>query len=226
MKILFVEDEEELSEIVTRGLRKCGYAVDAAYDGEEALDYYNVNEYDVIVLDLNLPKMDGLEVLKKIRQTDQKTKILILSARSAVDDRVQGLDMGANDYLTKPFDFLELEARIRTLSRIAYIQHGNELSCGGINLNMATKMVAFHAVKLSLTKKEYAILEYIMLHKEQVISTEQLLNHVWGSDADLYPDTLKYHIHSLKKKLAEANCNQELIQNVRGIGYKIGEIQE
>ena len=100
MKILFVEDEEELSGIICRGLRKCGYAVDAAYDGEEALDYYGVNEYDAIVLDLNLPKIDGLEVLKRIRQKDRETKILILSARSAVEDRVQGLDMGANDYLT------------------------------------------------------------------------------------------------------------------------------
>lgn len=226
MKILLVEDEEELSDILSRGLHKCGYAVDAAYDGEEGLDYYNINEYDVIILDLNIPKIDGLEVLRNIRYEDNKTKILILSARSAIEDRVQGLDMGANDYLTKPFDFLELEARIRTLSRIAYMQQGNELSCGGINLNMATKMVTFHAVKLSLTKKEYAILEYMMLRKGQVISTEQLLNHAWDSDADLYPDTLKYHIYSLKKKLAEINSDQELIQNVRGIGYKVEEIQE
>lgn len=223
MKLLLVEDEEELSEILSRGLRKYGYAVDAAYDGEEALDYYNINEYDVMILDLNIPKIDGLDVLKKIRQKDKKSKILILSARSAVEDRVKGLDSGANDYLSKPFDFLELEARIRTLSRIAYIQQGNELSCGGLHLNMTAKTVSFHAVRLSLTKKEYAILEYMMLHKEQVIGTEQLLNHVWDSDADLYPDTLKYHIHSLKKKLTGSGCRQELIQNVRGIGYKIGE---
>ncbi|ATW26150.1 response regulator transcription factor [Candidatus Formimonas warabiya] len=226
MKILLIEDEEELSAIVTRGLRKCGYAVDAAYDGEEALDYYNVNEYDVIVLDLNLPRMDGLEVLKNIRQTDKKTKILILSARSAVDDRVQGLDAGANDYLTKPFDFLELEARIRVLSRIAYIQQGNELSCGGLNLNMAAKAVSFQETKLPLTKKEYAILEYMMLHKGQIVGTEQLLNHVWDSDAELFPDTLKYHIHTLKKKLCDAGSHQELIRNVRGMGYKIEEAGE
>ncbi len=226
MKILFVEDEEELSEIVAHGLRKCGYAVDTAYDGEEALDYYKLNEYDVIILDLNIPKIEGLEVLRIIRQTDRKAKILILSARSTVDDRVKGLDMGANDYLTKPFDFLELEARIRTLSRIAYIQHGNELTCSGLTLNMATKAVSFGLVKLPLTKKEYAILEYMMLQKGQVVSTEQLLNHVWDSDADLFPDTLKYHIHSLKKKLSDANCTQKLIQNIRGIGYKIEEANE
>ncbi|EGW39748.1 response regulator [Desulfosporosinus sp. OT] len=226
MKLLLVEDEEELSGIVARGLKKCGYAVDTAYDGEEALDYYRMNEYDVIILDLNIPKIDGLEVLRSIRQNDKKAKILILSARNAVDDRVQGLDMGANDYLTKPFDFLELEARIRTLTRIAYIQQGNKLSCGDLKLNMATKVVSFRSVKLFLTKKEYAILEYMMLHKGQVASTEQLLNHVWDSDSDLFPDTLKYHIHSLKKKLAETGCRQELIRNVRGMGYKIGEVGE
>jgi len=226
MKILLIEDEEELSGIVTRGLRKCGYAVDAAYDGEEALDYYSVNEYDVIVLDLNLPKLDGLEVLRQIRQKDQKTKILILSAKSAIDDRVEGLNTGANDYLTKPFDFLELEARIRTLSRIQYIQQGNELSCGGLNLNMAAKAVSFQAVRLPLTKKEYAVLEYMMLHRGQVVGTEQLLNHVWDSEAELFPDTLKYHIHALKKKLSDAGCDQDLIRNVRGMGYKIGEAGE
>lgn len=226
MKILLIEDEEELSNIIGRGLRKCGYAVDAAYDGEEALDYYAVNEYDVIILDLNIPKVDGMEVLRKIRQEDTRTKILILSARSAIEDRVHGLDMGANDYLTKPFDFLELEARIRTLSRIVYIQQGNELSCGGVHLNMAAKEVLFHTVRLSLTKKEYSILEYMMIKKGQVISTDQLLDHVWDSDADLYPDTLKYHIHSLKKKLEEAGGNRDMIQNVRGVGYKIEEATE
>lgn len=226
MKILFVEDEEELSRIVARGLKKCGYAVDTAYDGEEALDYYKINEYDVIILDLNIPKIDGLEVLRSIRQKDKKAKILVLSARNTVDDRVQGLDMGANDYLTKPFDFLELKARIRTLTRIAYIQQENKLSCGDLKLNMATKVVSFRSVKLSLTKKEYAILEYLMLQKGQAVSTERLLNHIWDSNADLFPDTLKYHIHSLKKKLFEASCSQELIQNVRGMGYKIGEMGE
>ena len=133
--------------------------------------------------------------------------------------------MGTNDYLTKPFDFLELEARIRSLSRIAYIQQENELSCDGLNLNMVTKVVLFHTAKLSLTKKEYAVLEYMMLHKGQVISVEQFLNHAWGSDADIFLDTIKYHIHSIKKKLAEADCNQELIQNVRGVGYKIEEVR-
>ncbi|SHI20774.1 DNA-binding response regulator, OmpR family, contains REC and winged-helix (wHTH) domain [Sporobacter termitidis DSM 10068] len=223
MKILLVEDEEELSDIVARGLTKCGYAIDRAYDGEEALDYYRVVPYDVIVLDLNLPKVDGLDVLRAIRLKDKRTKILILSARSDVADRVLGLDLGANDYLTKPFDFLELEARIRTLTRIAYIQQGNVLTCGELRLNMASRLVAFGDVKMTLTKKEFAILEYMMLNPGQVMRTEQLVDHAWGSDEDLYPDTLKYHIHSIKKKLTEAGCKKPLIANVRGMGYKIGE---
>jgi DNA-binding response OmpR family regulator len=223
MKILLVEDEEELSDIVGRGLIKCGYAVDRAFDGEEALDYYRVNAYDVIVLDLNLPKLDGLDVLRSIRRKDRTTKILILSARSEIADRVLGLDLGANDYLTKPFDFLELEARIRTLTRIAYIQQGNVLSCGGLTLNMASRLVSFQDVRLPLTKKEYAVLEYMMLNKGQVLSADKLLDHAWGSDEELYTDTLKYHIHSIKKKLLEAGCSRELIRNVRGMGYKIEE---
>ncbi|MBJ6360377.1 response regulator transcription factor [Paenibacillus sp. GCM10012307] len=226
MKILLVEDEEELSQIVDRGLRKSGYAVDKAYDGEEALSYYSVNTYDVIILDLNLPEIDGLKVLKFIREKDKETKVLILSARNAIEDRVKGLDMGANDYLSKPFDFLELQARIRNLLRMAYVQHGNEITCDGLHLNIATKMVSFQDEKLPLTKKEYAILEYMMLHKGQVISPERLLNHTSDSDADFFPDTLKYHIHSIKKKLADAKCNKDLIRNVRGMGYKIEEGNE
>ena len=221
MRILYIEDERELSSAVCAGLRKCSYAVDAVFDGREALDYYHTYEYDVIVLDLNLPDIDGLDVLRQIRQGDCKTKILILSARSAVDDRVKGLDMGANDYLTKPFDFLELEARIRTLSRIAYIQTVSTLTCRELTLNTATKEATCGAVKISLTKKEYAILEYMMLHKNQVVDAKQILDHAWDSNADFFPDTLKYHIHAIKKKLTEAGGSENLIKNVRGVGYMV-----
>ena len=225
MRILYVEDEQELSDIVCAGLRKLSYAVDAAYDGQEALDYYRAYEYDVIVLDLNIPAVDGLEVLRQIRAGDGEAKILILSARSAVEDRVKGLDMGANDYLTKPFDFLELEARIRTLCRIAYVQTASVLTCGGLSVDMAAKSAAYGPVKIPLTKKEYAVVEYLMLHKGQAVDTKRLLEHAWDSEADLYPDTLKYHIHAIKKKLAEAGCDRELIRNVRGVGYRMGDEQ-
>lgn len=151
---------------------------------------------------------------------------MILSARYAIEERVNGLDMGANDYMTKPFDFLELEARIRTLSRISYIQQGNVLTCGSLRLNMATKNVTYHENNISLTKKEFAILEYLMLQKGQVISAKRLMNHTCDSHTDLFPDTLKYYIHSIKKKLVAAHCQKELIRNVRGKGYKIEEETE
>ena len=203
MRILYIEDEQELSDIVCAGLRKCSYSVDAVYNGEEALEFYKAYNYDVIVLDLNLPVIDGLEVLCQIRQKDDKAKILILSARNAVEDRVKGLNMGANDYLTKPFDFLELEARIRTLCRISYVQIANVLTCNGLTIDMAAKSASYESVKLPLTKKEYAILEYLVLHKNQTIDVKEIIEHAWDSEADFFPDTLKYHIHAIKKKLVE-----------------------
>lgn len=223
MRVLYVEDEQELSDIVCAGLRKCSYAVDAAYNSEEALEFYRAYDYDVIVLDLNLPVIDGLEVLRRIRQADDKAKILILSARNAVDDRVKGLNMGANDYLTKPFDFLELEARIRTLCRISYVQAANVVTCCGLTVDMAAKSASYESVKLPLTKKEYAILEYLVLHKNRAVDTRELMEHAWDSEADLFPDTLKYHIHAIKKKLTELGCQKDVIRNVRGVGYIVGD---
>lgn len=225
MRILYIEDEQELSDIVCAGLRKCSYSVDAVYNGEEALEFYKAYNYDVIVLDLNLPVIDGLEVLCQIRQKDDKAKILILSARNAVEDRVKGLNMGANDYLTKPFDFLELEARIRTLCRISYVQIANVLTCNGLTIDMAAKSASYESVKLPLTKKEYAILEYLVLHKNQTIDVKEIIEHAWDSEADFFPDTLKYHIHAIKKKLVEIGCKKDFIRNVRGVGYFVGDEQ-
>lgn len=225
MRILYIEDEQELSDIVCAGLRKCSYSVDAVYNGEEALEFYKAYNYDVIVLDLNLPVIDGLEVLRQIRQKDDKAKILILSARNAVEDRVKGLNMGANDYLTKPFDFLELEARIRTLCRISYVQIANVLTCNGLTIDMAAKSASYESVKLPLTKKEYAILEYLVLHKNQTIDVKEIIEHAWDSEADFFPDTLKYHIHAIKKKLVEIGCKKDFIRNVRGVGYFVGDEQ-
>ena len=160
-----------------------------------------VNEYDLMILDLNLPYLDGLDVLREIRKTNRAIKILILSARTEIEDRVLGLDLGANDYLIKPFDFLELEARIRTLLRWHFIQQPSVLECGGIILDTTAKTVWLSGQLVSLTKKEYAILEYLMAQKGKVISAEELIEHVWDSEVDLFSNSLKYHIHSLKKKL-------------------------
>lgn len=223
MKLLLVEDERELSKILLKGLRKCGYAVDPAYDGEEALACYEVNEYDLILLDLNLPRLDGLSVLKEIRSGDPQTKVLVLSARSQIEDRVLGLDLGANDYLIKPFDFMELEARIRMLLRVNFIQRPSVVTCGELRLDTLSKTFSEQEVVFNFTNKEYAILEYLILHKNCVISAEQLIEHVWDSEADLFSNSLKYHIHAIKKKLGKGKTCAGLLRNLRGQGYVLME---
>lgn len=219
MKLLLVEDEIMLSKIVAKGLKKCGYAVDTACDGQEAIELYEINEYDLIILDLNLPKIDGIEVLKEIRQKNIDIKILILSARSEIDDRIIGLDTGANDYLVKPFDFNELEARIRCLLRRSFVQNNVIITCKNLSVDMAKKCAFTDNITIDLTKKEYSILEYLILNKDKVISSEQLIEHIWDSDVDLFSNSLKFHIHSLKKKLFSVIKNPELIKNIRGQGY-------
>lgn len=225
MKLLLVEDEIELAYIVAKGLRKCNYAVDIAHDGQAALMNVEINDYDCIILDLNIPLIDGIDVLRKVREHDQTTKILILSARSEIEDRVLGLDEGANDYLIKPFDFLELEARIRTLSRITLVKQTSVLTYKQIQIDTQKKESTYRKQLLPLTKKEYGILEYLMIHQEEVISSEILVEHVWESDVDLFSNSLKFHIHSLKKKLNEISMEYSYIQNIRGQGYKLYEVK-
>lgn len=217
MKILLVEDEDLLSNVIAKGLRKIGFAVDQVYDGESALYSYEINSYDLIILDLSLPIIDGMEVLTRIRKNDFKTKILILSARSEIIDRVSGLNQGANDYLVKPFDFDELVARIHNLIRQTFIQTPPILSTGNLTMDLLAKTVAVNNVFLSLTNKEYAILEYLMLNQGKVISPSELIEHVWNSEADPFSNALKFHLYSLKKKLGQEN----IIFNIRGQGYII-----
>lgn len=226
MKLLIVEDEIMLLNLIVKGLKKSGYAVDQAEDGEKALEQYETNEYDLIVLDLNLPKIDGIDVLTTIRSTDPNVKILILSARSEIEDRITGLDLGANDYLVKPFDFRELEARIRSLLLRNFTQEDNVLSYKNIVLDMKRKSVTYEHNLIDLTKKEYGILEYLMLHKDEVISTEQLIEHVWESNADLFSNSFKFHMSSLKKKLASVTGDSSIISNLRGQGYIINSKSE
>ena len=223
MKLLLVEDEPMLSGVLQKGLKKCGYAVDPAMNGEQAMALYDVNAYDLIVLDLNLPILDGMAVLRHIRQEDLETKILILSARSDIGDRIAGLDTGANDFMVKPFDFQELEARIRSLLRRSFIQQDVILTCRGICLDTAQKTVSVNGTPVELTKKEYALLEYLMLHKNRVLSSEQLIEHIWESDVDLFTNPLKFQIHALKKKLALHLGSEGLLKNIRGQGYILSE---
>lgn len=218
LRILLIEDEKVLSGYLAKGLTNSGYAVDTVYDGEEALFEYEVNQYDLIILDLNLPKIDGLDILHEIRKKDADTKVLILSARSSVDDRIVGLDKGANDYLVKPFDFGELEARIRNLLRRDFTQKPVTLLVGELVLDTKSKRVTFDEKEINLTRKEYGILEYLMLHKNQVKSAEEITEHVWNNDFDPFSNTFRYHIHSLKKKLNSAS-NLDFIKTIHGQGY-------
>ena len=223
MKILVVEDELSLQKAIVKGLRKFGYAVDSVSDGEQALYFVSVNFYDLIVLDLNLPELDGIEVLKEVRKVNQEIKVLILSARSEVENKIEGLDLGANDFLSKPFHFNELEARIRALLRRKFIQQDCIISFYGLSLDTVKKVVLHGNEKVSLTKKEYSILEYLIMHRGAVISAEKLIEHIWESDADLFSNSFKVQINSLRKKLFEKTNSNSIIQNSRGMGYFIAE---
>lgn len=218
MRILIVEDEADLGEAIAEGLRMDGYAVDLCGNGIEAWELLYVEEHDLVILDLNLPGMDGLELLDKIRAEDQELRVLILSARDKVSDKVRGLDSGANDYLTKPFDFEELEARIRGLLRRRFVQERNEICCGGIKLNISARQAEAGGRALALTRKELALLEYFMLNQGRVISQEELIDHVWDAEADSFSGAVRVHIAGLRKKL-RAELGFDPIATKIGEGY-------
>ena len=220
MRLLLVEDEELLSKSLAKGLRKRGYAVDCVFDGTAALKELEINEYDLMILDLNLPEVDGLEVLRRLRESNRELRVLILSARSSVEDKIGGLDLGANDYLTKPFDFGELEARVRALLRRSFQQENVVLSYGGLRADTAAKSVTLDGKPIALTKKEYGILEYLLYHSGRAVSAEELIEHVWDNGADPFSNALKFQMHSLRKKLAEAG-GRDCIETLRGLGYRL-----
>ena len=225
MKILIIEDEIDLLEALALGFKKKGYAVDIADDGSLGLEYLLTNDYDLLILDLNLPSMDGIEVLQSIRKENKELKILILSARTEIDDRVKGLELGANDYLIKPFAFAELEARSAALLRRNFIQRDPLLRHGSLTLDMNLRSVMINENKIELAPKEYAILEYLLFNAGRVVSAEELIEHVWESDADYFSTALKVHMSNLRKKLVEAS-GAEMILTIRGAGYLIEECKE
>ncbi|RDY28520.1 DNA-binding response regulator [Romboutsia weinsteinii] len=225
MRILVVEDEIDLLEAIAEGLRIDGYAVDTSDDGDEGLELALINDYDLIILDLNLPNIDGIDILKNIREHNKLTKILILTARSAIEDRVKGLDLGANDYLVKPFHFDELEARIRCLLRIKFIQEDNELKYKHLKIDMKSRKVYVDNNPIKLTKKEFSILEYLMKNINKVISQEELIEHVWDNSVDMFSNSVRVHINALRKKLKE-NLDYEVIKNVASVGYIIEALEE
>ncbi|WP_419743311.1 response regulator transcription factor [Paraclostridium dentum] len=225
MRILIVEDEIDLLEAIAEGLRIDGYAVDTSDDGLEGLELSIANDYDLIILDLNLPNIDGLDILKNIRSKDKLTKILILTARSSIEDRVKGLDLGANDYLIKPFHFDELEARIRCLLRIKFIQEDEELNFKNLKINTKSRKTYIDNSEIKLTKKEFSILEYLMKNINKTISQEELIEHVWDNSVDMFSNSVRVHINSLRKKL-RVKLDEDIIKNIVGVGYIIEDSRE
>ncbi len=220
MRVLIVEDEKDLVQAIVKVLSSQGYAADVAYDGEEALVLADVNDYDVMILDLNLPKIDGIEVCRRIRKTSSSIGILMLTARSGIGDRVIGLDIGADDYLVKPFHFSELLARIRAILRRESKPLRTVLKKDDLVLDPNTAQVFFNNSEITLTVKEFAVLEYLMRNSGQFVSQEELLEHVWNEDANLFTQAIKTHIKNIRKKLGKVGGGQ-IILTVRGRGYTI-----
>jgi len=225
MRILVVEDEKPLCQTIAKGLRLSGYEVDTCYDGLEAWELIAGESYDLVVLDLNLPSMDGMDVLRNVRKEDAETNILILSARGQLQDRIDGLDSGANDFLCKPFRFEELEARVRSLTRRRVVQHKIVLECGALSLDTKSRLAYAKGKALSLTRKELGVLEYLLLHQERPVSQEELMQHVWDRSVDSFSNSIRVHISALRKKLRAA-LGYDPITNRVGQGYLIGGCAE
>ena len=224
MRILVVEDERALCETIVRSLRRLAYSVDPCYDGDTAIDLLGSERYDLVLLDLNLPGADGMTVLRTLRQTDRETRVLILSARSEVADKVEGLDAGANDYLAKPFHLEELEARIRSLTLRQFTQNDVVLHCGPLSFDARSRTATAAGQPLALTRKETGILEYLLLHQGRPVSQEELLEHVWDNSVDNFSNSILVHISVLRKKLRAA-LGYDPVRNRIGEGYLIEEEQ-
>ena len=224
MHILIIEDEEQLCRSMAEGLRMDGYETDTCFDGEEGLELCMTENYDLILLDLNLPGADGMTVLRTLRQTDRETRVLILSARSEVADKVEGLDAGANDYLAKPFHLEELEARIRSLTLRQFTQNDVVLHCGPLSFDARSRTATAAGQPLALTRKETGILEYLLLHRGRPVSQEELLEHVWDNSVDNFSNSIRVHISALRKKLRAA-LGYDPVRNRIGEGYLIEEEQ-
>lgn len=224
MRILLAEDERELSNALTAILKHNNYSVDPVYNGEDALDYGLSENYNIIILDIMMPKMNGLEVLEKLRQKGIHTPILMLTAKSEIEDRIQGLDMGADDYLSKPFAMGELLARVRAMGRRKSEFTPNLIEVGNISLNKENYELSNGQTSLRLGNKEYQLLEMLMMNPKQLISTEQFMERIWGYDAEAEINVVWVYISYLRKKLASLDSNVK-IKAVRGIGYTLEECE-
>lgn len=220
MRILLVEDEPGIANFIRQGLSEAGYAVDVARDGCEGLDYALAVVYDLLVLDIMLPKLDGLALLRELRRQGDQSLTIMLTARDGVGDRVEGLDTGADDYLVKPFAFSELLARVRALLRRPPLQMGTVLQVGDLVMDTVKREVKRNGSLVELSPREYAVLEYLMRHPDQVLTRTQIGEHVWNLDFYNESNVVDVYIGYLRRKLAR-HGDPPLIHTVRGVGYRI-----
>ena len=216
MRILVVEDEHKIANSIRKGLEQENYAVDVTYNGNEGYDMATGEEYDIIILDLMLPGMDGMTICKNLRGDGNHTPVLILTAKGQLEDKVEGLNSGADDYLVKPFAFAELLARIKALLRRPKLTHGEKLNVGNLILNTNTYEVQKDKKEIALSRKEFGLLEYLMRNKGKVVSKDQIISHIWNYEADVLPNTVEVFIKYLRGKIGK-----DSIKTVRGFGYKI-----
>ena len=222
MKLLLVEDEVSLSRAITTILQKNGYTVEAVYNGRDALEYMEAEEYDGVILDLMLPETDGITVLQTVRKKGNKTPILILTAKAEVDDKVLGLDSGANDYLTKPFAIQELMARIRAMTRNPWTQTDTRLRFGNLTLDCATFELSSPSGSFRLANKEFQMMELFLRNPRKLISTNRFIERIWGYDSEVEASVVWVYISYLRKKLASLESNVQ-IKAARNAGYSLEE---
>lgn len=222
MKLLLVEDERRIAQNIKKGLEQDGYAVDIAYDGTEGYASASADEYDVIISDVMMPEMDGMEMCRRLRADGNKTPLLLLTAKDSERDIVNGLDVGADDYLAKPFSFNVLLARIRALMRRPQQSIGERLVVGDLEMDLIDKRVTRAGTPLKLSVKEFSILEYLMRNPDRVLSKNNIISHVWDFDADILPNNVEVFINLLRGKV-DKPFGRPLIHTVRGFGYKVSE---
>ena len=222
MNVLIVEDERQLSHEIEIFLTKQGYQCDVAFTGKSASEKIYVNSYDFVLLDIGLPDYNGFNLLQEAKQTAKDSSFIIVTARGSTDDKISGLDLGADDYLSKPFSLLELQARMQAILRRKHGLKNNTIEINGFVLDIQNRTVSFNSKTINLTKKEFDILHYMALHKNRVITRVQLTEHIWGDvlEEDYESNYIDVHIKNLRKKLA-ATSNADFIETVRGIGYRL-----
>lgn len=218
MRILVIEDEKKIADFIKRGLKEEGYAVDSAYDGEQGLFFAKTNDYDLILLDLMLPKLDGHSLFKAIRVEKILTPVIMLTAKDTLKDRVTGLDSGADDYITKPFAFEELLARMRAVLRKSEVSGSTTLRVGDLELNLTTHKASRRGKEIELTSKEYSLLEYLMRNAGSVVTRTMISEHVWDINFDTFTNVIDVYINYLRNKIDTGHKNK-LIHTIRGRGY-------